>query len=92
MQPLPLPRGLEKENMHTDSIQWQIEVDKKDIAYIVSIFEGYDNLAVVRTVDASRGIIELMISPDYLEDTRRLVQSLSEEIPFRRRIAVDSEQ
>ncbi|MBT3365586.1 MAG: DUF4911 domain-containing protein [Nitrospina sp.] len=78
--------------MHTDSIQWQIEVDKKDIAYIVSIFEGYDNLAVVRTVDASRGIIELMISPDYLEDTRRLVQSLSEEIPFRRRIAVDSEQ
>jgi len=78
--------------MHTDSIQWQIEVDKKDIAYIVSIFEGYDNLAVVRTVDASRGIIELMIFPDYLEDTRRLVQSLSEEIPFRRRIAVDSEQ
>ena len=78
--------------MHTDSIQWQIEVDKKDIAYIVSIFEGYDHLAVVRTVDASRGIIELMISPDYLEDTRRLVQSLSEEIPFRRRIAVDSEQ
>ena len=78
--------------MHTDSIQWQVEVDKKDIAYIVSIFEGYDNLAVVRTVDASRGIIELMISPDYLEDTRRLVQSLSEEIPFRRRIAVDSEQ
>ena len=78
--------------MHTDSIQWQIEVDKKDIAYIVSIFEGYEELAVVRTLDPARGIIELMISPDYLEDTRRLVQSLSEEIPFRRRIAVDSEQ
>jgi hypothetical protein len=69
--------------MHTDSIQWQIEVDKKDIAYIVSIFEGYDNLAVVRTLDASRGIIELMISPDYLEDTRKLTEALSKEIPFR---------
>ncbi|HBP12357.1 MAG TPA: DUF4911 domain-containing protein, partial [Nitrospina sp.] len=40
-------------------------------------------LAVVRTLDPSRGIIELMISPDYLEDTRQLVQALSEEIPFR---------
>lgn len=69
--------------MHTDSIQWQVVVDKKDIAYIVSIFEGYDDLAVVRTLDASRGLIELMISPDYLEDTRRLVDALSQEIPFR---------
>ncbi len=69
--------------MRTDSVQWQIEVDKKDIAYIVSIFEGYENLAVVRTLDASRGIIELIISPDYLEDTRRLVEALAKEIPFR---------
>ena len=69
--------------MHTDSIQWQIEVDKKDIAYIVSIFDGYDNLAVVRTLDASRGLIELIISHDYLEDTRHLVEALSKEIPFR---------
>jgi len=69
--------------MHTDSIQWQIEVDKKDIAYIVSIFDGYENLAVVRTLDASRGIIELLISPDYLEDTRKLIDALSKEIPLR---------
>ena len=68
--------------MHTDSIQWQVEVDKKDIAYIVSIFEGYDCLAVVRTIDPSRGLIELMISPDFLEDTRRLTEALSKEIPF----------
>ena len=69
--------------MHTDSIQWQIEVDKKDIAYIVSIFDGYDDLAVVRTLDASRGLIELLVSPDYLEDTRKLIDALSKEIPLR---------
>ena len=68
---------------HTDSVQWQIEVDKKDIAYIVSIFDGYENLAVVRTLDASRGLIELMVSPDYLEDTRKLIDALSKEIPLR---------
>lgn len=69
--------------MYTDSIQWQIEVDKKDIAYIVSIFDGYENLAVVRTLDASSGLIELLVSPDYLEDTRKLIDALSKEIPIR---------
>ena len=66
-----------------DSIQWQVEVDKKDIAYIVSIFEGYDDLAVVRTLDPALGLIELMISPDFLEDVRQLTEELSKEIPFR---------
>ena len=69
--------------MHTDSIQWQIAVDKKDIAYIVSIFDGYENLAVVRTLDSSSGLIELLVSPDYLEDTRKLIEALSKEIPIR---------
>ena len=67
---------------YKDSIQWRIEVNKKDIAYIVSIFEGYDHIAVVRTIDPSFGLIELMISPDFLEDTRKLTESLAEEIPF----------
>ena len=70
--------------MHNDSIQWQIQVDKKDIAYIVSIFEGYDHLAVVRTIDPAQGLIELMISPDFLEDTRKLTEALAKEIPFNR--------
>lgn len=70
--------------VHTDSIQWLLEVDKKEIAYIVSVFEGYDNLAVVRTVDPARSIIELIISPDYLEDTRQLVNALSKEIYIRK--------
>ena len=68
----------------TDSIQWLFEVDKKEIAYIVSIFEGYDNLAVVRTVDPSKSIIELMISPDYLEDTKQLIHVLSQKIHIRK--------
>ena len=65
---------------NTDSIQWLLEVDKKEIAYIVSVFEGYDNLAVVRTVDPAQSIIELIISPDYLEDTRQLISALSKEV------------
>ena len=70
--------------MQEDSIQWLLEVDKKEIAYIVSVFEGYDYLAVVRTVDPTQSIIELIISPDYVEDTRKLVQALSEEVHIKK--------
>ena len=66
--------------VQTDSIQWLLEVDKKEIAYIVSVFEGYDHLDIVRTVDAEQSIIELIISPDYLEDTDQLVHALSKEV------------
>jgi hypothetical protein len=69
--------------MHTDSVQWQLEVDKKDIAYVVSIFDAYENFAIVRTLDQSKGLIQLMISPDYLEETRKLLDSLKAEIPLR---------
>ena len=68
---------------HTDSVQWILEVDKRDIAYIVGIFDAYDEFAVVRTLDSARGHIELMMSPDYIDDVAKLVERLSEEISVR---------
>ena len=70
--------------INRDSIQWLLEVDKKEIAYIVSVFEGYDNLAIVRTVNPAHSIIELIISPDYLEDTKRLINALSKQVYIRK--------
>jgi hypothetical protein len=69
--------------MHTDSVQWILEVNKSDIAYIVGLFDAYDDFAVVRTLDPSRGHIELMMSPDYIDEVAQLVDRLSEEIPLR---------
>ena len=69
---------------HADSFNWRYEVDKKDIAYLTGLFEAYDELAVVRTLDQSRGLIELLISPDYIDDVNRLVDSLQRELPIRR--------
>ena len=69
--------------MHTDSVQWILEVDKRDIAYIVGLFDAYDEFAVVRTLDPSRGHIELMMSPDYVDEVAKLVERLSDEIPLR---------
>ena len=68
---------------HTDSVQWILEVNKSDIAYIVGLFDAYDEFAVVRTLDPSRGHIELMMSPDYIDEVAKLVERLSEEISLR---------
>jgi hypothetical protein len=68
---------------HTDSLQWILEVDKRDIAYIVGLFDAYDDFAVVRTIDPSRGHIELMMSPDYVDEVAQLVDRLAGEIPLR---------
>ena len=70
--------------MHKDSINLQFEVDKKDIAYLTSIIEGYDGFAVLRTIDKSRGIIELLISPDYLDETLQLVEAINKEVYIRK--------
>ena len=69
--------------MHTDSVQWILEVNKRDIAYIVGLFDAYDDFAVVRTLDPARGHIELMMSPDYVDEVAKLVDRLSDEIPLR---------
>ncbi len=64
-----------------DAVRWVLEIDKQDIAYIVGLFEAYDDIAIVRTLDAARGRIELIIAPDYLEDARQVVDALKAEIP-----------
>jgi hypothetical protein len=69
--------------MHTDSLQWILEVNKSDIAYIVGVFDAYDDFAVVRTLDPSRGHIELMMSPDYVDEVAQLVDRLAGEVPLR---------
>ncbi len=61
-----------------------LEIEKQDIAYITGVFEGYDDLAVVRTLDAERGRIELIVAPDFLRETEQVVSALQEEIPLRR--------
>lgn len=66
-----------------DAVRWLLELDKRDIAYLCGIFEGYDDLAVVRTEDACRGRVELLIAPDYVDEVRRLVAALKREMPLR---------
>ena len=69
--------------MAADCVRWVVELDTKDIAYIVGLFESYDDFGIVRTLDAKRGHIEILISPDYVEEVRLLLENLAEEMPIK---------
>jgi hypothetical protein len=56
------------------------KVPKREIAYIRFIFEGYEHIGNVRTLDSVRGLIEFVISPDFAEDFHFVVNALKESI------------
>lgn len=55
-------------------------VDRSEIAYLRFIFEAYDGIAVVKTVDARKGIIVLHVAPGCDNDVDDVLQDLKKEI------------
>ena len=59
-------------------------VPPRDIVYFHAILEGYDDLAVMRTIEPEGGLVEVYVSPGAEEEFSRLVRALREEgIPLR---------
>jgi hypothetical protein len=65
-----------------DTISLLIQIPPHEIAYLNFVFESYEGVAAVRTVDPREGIVELMVSPHYQEETREILMSLAEEFPI----------
>ncbi len=65
-----------------NTVQKYFRLNSRHMAYLKFIVESYEGLAVLRTVDPEKGIIEWMIPPDRLEDAEELIKSLREEIPI----------
>ncbi len=55
-------------------------VDRREIAYLRFIFEAYDGIAVVKTVDAQKGIIVLHVAPGCDDDVEYVLGDLKKEI------------
>lgn len=60
-----------------------LEVSPKDIAYIKFIFESYEGVGIVRTVDQKKAIIDILVVDDFQETARSIVLSLSHEVKMK---------
>ena len=59
-------------------------MDRREIAIIKFIFEAYDGIAGMRTINPAKGIVELHIAPGCEEQVDRILQDLKKEILIRR--------
>ena len=55
-------------------------MDRREIAFIKFIFEGYDGMAMMKTMDPAKGIIALHISPGCEKHVKVLLQDLKKSI------------
>ena len=55
-------------------------VERKNIAFLKFIFEGYDGIAVITTVDRPKGIVMFRIPPGCENDVDVVLQDLGKKM------------
>lgn len=60
----------------------KLRLERKDIAYLKFILEGYEGIALATTIDNNESIIQLTIVPDFESDVEMLLAALKKEIDF----------
>ncbi len=63
-----------------DTITYRAVIDKTHIGFLNSIIESYEGFAVVRTLDAPAGIVELWISPPFEDVVNNIMNDIAGEI------------
>ena len=59
-----------------------LETPPEQIAYIKFIFESYEDVGIIRTVDRKKAVIVLLAVPDFLAEARRILDALKLEVPL----------
>ncbi len=63
-------------------VQIYLRVPPAEIAYVKFIFESYEGIAVVRTIDRARAVIVLIVVADFLPVARQILESLRAEVAW----------
>jgi hypothetical protein len=66
--------------MRNATVRRYYRVDRREIHYLKFILEGYDGVAVVRTVDPTAGLVVLHIGPGCQGVVDMVIKDLEKEI------------
>ena len=75
-----------------DSINVFLRVHKEDIYLICPFFEAFEGMVAIRTPKPEQGpqaTLKLMVSPDFMGDFEKLLETLSRRIKFERILGED---
>lgn len=59
-----------------------LRVAPLDIALVKFVFESYEGVGIVRTLDRHAAVIVALVSPDFLADARAIVADLQTRVPL----------
>ena len=59
---------------------WFYYIEKKSVGFVKFIFEAYDGIAVVETIDRATSMIKLHVAPGCETDVASLVDALRKDI------------
>lgn len=60
-----------------------IELSPAYIAYVKFIFESYEEVGIIRTIDNRKAIVVLLAMADFVETARAILDSIRNDIPLR---------
>jgi len=63
-----------------ESIRRYYRVDRREIAFLRFIFEAYDGLAVLETLDPKAGVVVFHIAPGSEDDVDLILHNLKKDI------------
>lgn len=63
-----------------DIVPIYLQVPPADIAAIKFLFESYESVAIIRTLDPKVAVIVLLVVPDFLDVAREILASLCRQI------------
>jgi hypothetical protein len=66
-----------------DVVYVRLQVPRRDIALLCHLFAGYEGIAIVHTVDAAQGLVELLVAPDFHTTALLLLNALTQELEVR---------
>jgi hypothetical protein len=67
-------------------------VDRREIAFLKFIFEAYNGVATLTTIDPTKGIVALRSAPHCREQVAEILQNLKKEIIIQPVASVTAEQ
>ena len=63
-----------------DVVRLSLRVPRRNIVRLCSLLEGYEGMAILRTVNPAQGLIELLVAPAFYDMALTWVQSLADEM------------
>ncbi len=59
-----------------DTVAKYFRIEPQKIVILKSLLEGHEGFLVVRTIDPKDGIIQLLVSPDYVEEVESVLSEI----------------